>query len=373
MANIPRLRVIFSSRAATRVFGDTTLTELRLALKAQVEGIRIGGHQPFEVWIHEDDPAPAGRTILEGSLDEISRADVVLVLYTGEAGSAEADSSIGICHAELQEALARRRDVVSVIALEPLIEPSAERDEVFQAYVTRRRLIHARVQDRDGLFAVALRLLMQRFVELAKRGARPTGRRVDQGAALDWARLDLPGRAAAMRSALVDALDGVPTEQGVLYTLAPPGLAPARLLLRVDAIPAALGVAAARERVGQPFYTDHLCAGLLEAEDAIGPIHLLACHRGVTESQALRLLGTSNAVAVASEFGVFAAEDVMQTQVVLLAQCVDAGAVMLALRRFLEWLDREGEVSNLLRRARARRAIVAAIAAGRDAVGWPEA
>jgi hypothetical protein len=123
---------MFSSRAATRVFGDTTLTELRLALKAQVEGIRIGGHQPFEVWIHEDDPAPAGRTILEGSLDEISRADVVLVLYTGEAGSAEADSSIGICHAELQEALARRRDVVSVIALEPLVEPSAERDEVFQ-------------------------------------------------------------------------------------------------------------------------------------------------------------------------------------------------------------------------------------------------
>lgn len=373
MADIPRLRVMLSSRAMTPVFGGEPLTTLRQALKAQLEGVRIGGHQPFEVWIHEDDPAPAGRSILEGSLDEISRADVVLVLYTGEAGSAEADGGIGICHAELQEALARRRDVVSVIALDPLVPPAAERDRQFQAFVTRRRLIHTRVQDRDGLFDNALRLLLQRFVELAKRGARPSGRRVDQGAALDWARLDLPGRAAAMREALVEALGGDAVEQGVLYTLNTSGLAPARLLLRVDAIPAALGVAAARERVGQPFYTDHLCAGLLEAEGAIGPIHLVACHRGVTESQALRLLGTSNAVAVASEFGVFAAEDVMQTQVVLLAQCVDAGAVMLALRRFLEWLDREGEAANLLRRARARQAIVRAIAAGREAADWPAA
>ena len=42
-------------------------------------------------------------------------------------------------------------------------------------------------------------------------------------------------------------------------------------------------------------------------------------------------------------------------------------AVRLGLRRFREWLEREGEAANLLRRARARRGIVEAIARGRAA------
>ena len=92
MADIPRLRVMFSSRAATRVFGDTTLTELRLALKAQVEGIRIGGHQPFEVWIHEDDPAPAGRTILD-LLHEAPQVDGVEVAV--RIGGSELPARLG--------------------------------------------------------------------------------------------------------------------------------------------------------------------------------------------------------------------------------------------------------------------------------------
>lgn len=366
MAAVPRLRVMFSSRALSPVFGGERLTDLRLELKARIEGIRIGEHQLFEVWIHEDDPEPAGKTILEGSLEEIAKADIVLVLYTGEAGSADRGSEIGICHAELQEALTHRRDVVSVISLEPAFPAVEHRDKVFQQYVAARRLIHTRVADRDALFDAALRLVLQRAVELAKRGARPAGRRVDQGAALDWARLDLPRRAEAMRAALVEALDGEVAEDGVVLSdLGLPGLAPARLLLRVEAIPAALGVAAARERVGQPFYQDHDYAALLAEADSVGPVHVIACHRGVTESQALKLLGTSNAVAVASEFGVFAAEDVMQTQLVLLSHCVEEGAVRLGLRRFREWLEREGEAANLLRRARARRGIVEAIARGR--------
>lgn len=369
MAAIPRLRVMFSSRALSTVFGGEALTDLRRELKAQIEGIRVGEHQPFEAWIHEDDPAPAGKTILEGSLAEIAKADIVLVLYTGEAGSADGGSELGICHAELLEALTHRRDVVSVISLEPTLPATEERDKLFQDFVATRRLIHTRVNDRDALFAAALRLVLQRAVELAKRGARPTGRRVDQGAALDWARLDLPSRAERMRAALVAALDGEVAEEGVVLSdLGLSGLAPARLLLlRIEAIPAALGVAAARERVGQPFYQDYEYAALLKEADADGPLHVIACHRGVTESQALKLLGTSNAVAVASEFGVFTAEDVMQTQLVLLSHCVEEGAVRLGLRRFREWLEREGEAANLLRRARARRGIVEAIARGRAA------
>src|SRR6185295_4288759 len=75
----------------------------------------------FEVWIHEDDPAEtADSTTFEISLREIGDADIIVVLYTGEAGSAAHERDIGICHAELQEALQRRPEIVSLIRLEPL-------------------------------------------------------------------------------------------------------------------------------------------------------------------------------------------------------------------------------------------------------------
>ena len=137
-----------------------------------------------------------------------------------------------------------------------------------------------------------------------------------------------------------------------------------KLLQIVDAIPAALGVAAARELVGQPFLRDHECAQALKASGAAGPLHLVACHRGVTETQALRMLGTPDAVAVSSDFGVFVADRVTQVQIALLAYCLDESAVQAAVRRWREWLDTSGEQESIARRARARAKIVAAIADG---------
>src|SRR5687768_489517 len=282
MARIPTIDVMVSSRSNAKVFDGVALAAIRERLRERLEGLALAGNRVFDVWIHERDVAPsARRSILEASLEQIAKADVVLVLYTGEAGSAAGDAEIGICHAELREALARRRDVVSLVALEPLAEPKTPKDRAFQAFVAKQQLLWQRARDEAELFEVAARVLHQRVAELAKRGAGSGTGRVDRGTALDWARMQPAQRGRAMKQALRDAIGGV--ETGADPDVRVATLANAPLLLRLAAAPLPLTNAAARDRLADLHRRDHTMAAALEAERATGPVHVVACHRSVTE------------------------------------------------------------------------------------------
>lgn len=366
------IRVMISSRSFTPVFGEgTALADLRKRLRQRLQALRWadGGasltsapamalDQPlFEVWIHECDPGEAAdASTLEISLREIRRADIVLVLYTGEAGWAVASSEMGICHAELHEALERRGDVVSLIELGPLPKPATERDRRFRAWVDGLNLFRRTVHSEEELSTLAVELLHERVVELAHSGASGARRR-DRGQALDWAELELGERRAAMTSALADILGVEVGPDGVARI----ELAGRGFTARLDAIPAALSVPAARELVGQPFLRDHDFADRI-TEDAPGILHLVACQRGVTEAQASRILGTPDAVIVASDFGVYAADHVHKIQLVLLSRCSDEGGIDKAIRRLAHWLRESGSLDRIHRRAHARRRILAALA-----------
>jgi hypothetical protein len=128
-----------------------------------------------------------------------------------------------------------------------------------------------------------------------------------------------------------------------------------------DAIPAALSVAPARELVGQPFLQDHRLAKLLQRKVA-GPVHLIACHRTITESQAARQLGFPDATIVARDFGVYVADDVQKIQIIFIANCRDETATRQGVQRVFDWLEQTGEDSKLAERAASRAKIVQAIA-----------
>ena len=83
------------------------------------------GQQIFDVWIHENEQAKSTkRGPFDLSLDEIRKADIVIVLYNGQAGWKLDERGIGICHAEFQEAVSRRGNIVYLIRLEPLPSPT---------------------------------------------------------------------------------------------------------------------------------------------------------------------------------------------------------------------------------------------------------
>jgi len=377
MADIRKIRIMISSRSRTKVFGDKPLQEVREQLRTFLHSIRWQGTLPgtqqiegtvgrdqalFDVWIHEDDVGrPADSSTLEMSLKEINRADIILVLYTGEAGSAHGDGEIGICHAELKQALERRSELVTIIDLLPLSAGRAVRDKNFREYVARLEVPRMQVNDETELQQKVAEALQERVSELVKRGATVGIRKKDRGPALDWKSLDQAHRQGKMRQALIVALaaQDIQPEAENVRPLHQIELSPKQqLAVRIDAIPDALSVASARERVGQPFLHDHLFAGALQKNGLPGVVHIIACQKGVTETQATKMLGTPDAISVPSDFGVYAADHVQKIQIVFLAQCSDETAVALAVRRFREWLRQSGEEEKLMAQAASRLSLI---------------
>ena len=65
---------------------------------------------------------------------------------------------------------------------------------------------------------------------------------------------------------------------------------------------------------------DHTLHDELAGGDG-GPIHIVACYKGVTESQALKMLGFPDAAVVPGRFGLHVADSVQKIQIVLLKNC----------------------------------------------------
>jgi len=100
----------------------------------------------------------------------------------------------------------------------------------------------------------------------------------------------------------------------------------------------------------------------LAGDDTVcGPVHLIACQKSVTESQAIDLLGFPDATVVTTTFGVYVVDPVQKIQLMLLSNCRDATSTRFAVQRLFDWLDRSGESDALVRRARSRKKIVGAI------------
>jgi hypothetical protein len=372
-----------SSRSQVSVFAPPRkladvrrkLQEFLRAIRWCADGALAGSDEPlFDVWIHEDETAAASH---EGtyalSLREIRRADIVLVLHTGEAGSAPQGSPLGICHAELQEAIAARAESVYLVDLLPPASAKTPLDLRFQEFVQALGVFRRSAASEAELRQVASEILQTALARMASRAAHSATRTVDRGNALAWRRLGLVERQARMREALADVL-----APGAAPSATAPGalvaeLAGERVLLRVDAIPGPTSMAAARELVGQPFLRDHQLAPLLEDDDVAGPVHVIACHRTVTELQAAAMLGSPDSMVISSDFGVYAADHVYHSQLVLLKQCADPGSIAVGVRHLQEWLRESGEGPALLRRAHARRRIIAAIAGELDGVAAPAA
>jgi hypothetical protein len=139
-------------------------------------------------------------------------------------------------------------------------------------------------------------------------------------------------------------------------------LAGTDVLIVPDAIPAAISVGPAKELVGQPFLRDHELAQVLQKKHRGGPLHIIACHKTATETQAIKLLGFADATVVSAPFGVFVADNIQKVQFVFIVNCRDEPNTRHGVQRFFEWLAQNGEDSLVAERAKARTRIVSAIA-----------
>jgi hypothetical protein len=172
--------------------------------------------------------------------------------------------------------------------------------------------------------------------------------------------MDFASRKAEMIRVLREAIlakTGSNKDSGKVFI----NLSGQEILTELHAIPAALTVGPAKELVGQPFLRDYLLEPHFKGKRC-GPLHLIACHKTATESQAAKLLGFPDATLVTAPFGVFVADPIQKVQFAFITNCRDEANTRHGLQRFMEWLSQTGEDRLLAERAQARTRIVRAIA-----------
>ena len=370
MPTPPTIRVMISSRCNDPIqFGGapSTLSAVRLRMKQELEQVALLDSRIFDVWINED-AAPAEGTAdsWDACLKQVREADIVLVLYNGSAGWAKEGGDVGICHAELQTALATGGAKIRLIQLplQPVGEGVARaRNERFRAYVLSQSLFRgAEATTGEEAIARCKQALREAVAAMVRLGVREARRgKYDTGDALEWYRLDYRGRREAMWNALRGALVGRDGAEPLDGNRVVVRIAGKPVLTVGHAVPDALSVPAALESVGQPFLSDHQHLAFLDGA-RLGPVHLFVCHQGVTASQARRLLGFPDATIVQAPFGVYVADRVQKIQLVFITQCRDETSARYGVQRLFDWLDQTQEDDLLAERAAARKRIVKAIA-----------
>ncbi|HEY6188507.1 MAG TPA: DUF4062 domain-containing protein [Pyrinomonadaceae bacterium] len=366
---VKKIIVMISSRCADTVTFDgkkQKLSDLRKKLKDELEEATLldPNQKVFQVWMNEDEGAEGGASsIWDNCMKQVRAADIILVLYNGQSGWAE-QGGVGICHAELEAALSTAPDKVRMIRLQPQKIGTGEegkRNRRFRKYVERQDLIVEIPEDGDDIIPKCKKALYKAVLEMTRHGARGAHRgRYYTGDPLEWSNLDFQRRQKKMVEVLCDELRNRPNTvviDGNIYAR----FAGKSVLLLCHAVPAAMSVSAAREMTGQPFLRDYTYAEMLEGRH-VGPVHLIACNRSITEAQAIKQLGFPDATIVSPPFGVYVADNIQKIQLAFIANCRDDTTTREGVERFFNWLEKSDEDVELARRAAARKRIVTAIA-----------
>jgi uncharacterized protein DUF4062 len=368
MAKSSKLRVMISSRCDD-LFpapGGRTLSEIRKDLKQEIEALEAFGRKIFDVWINEETPPQGGSwDSWDVCLQAVKDCDILIALCNGNAGWAKDAGDIGICHAELATGMSQAPAKVRLVALPNVaITKTAEgtRNQRFQEYVkVQSRFRGGTVTSEAALKAGVKGVLSDSLITLAQAGVRDSNKgRFSIGQALDWSRMDFRARQTEMRRVLRDTMrqrSGSLDDGDHLIVR----LAGTEILIAPNAIPAAITVSAARELVGQPFLRDHELANALKLKRG-GPVHVIACHKTATESQATKLLGFPDATVVSDRFGIFVADNIQKVQFAFMVNCRDDANTRNNTQSFFAWLSQTGEEKLLAERAMARARIVRAIA-----------
>lgn len=362
------INIMISSRNNAH-FDSRPLTDIRKELKEMIEKEEIFGENLLEVWINELEATQSfEESIWNKCLSEARRADIVLVLYNGQAGWTRPKDSIGICHDEVREAVDSAPGKVFAIDIREgtsLTASSGKEEKAnkqFEEYMTLYELFQNKAKTTNELKSMVYLTLQNAVSSLFKQGVLAAHRsKNNSGEALNWKLMDYESRSNAIIRAMEQAIHipDVGDKTGRSYFLT---YEKYKILVILHAIPDVLSIAKARERVGQPFLEDYKYIKSLAADDVIGPIHIIGCHKGVTDAQARSILGFPDATILKDNFGVYVVDNIQKIQMIFISDCSDSTSTKSGFQRFLKWLEFTTENKSLMKRAMSRKKIVMTIA-----------
>ena len=355
--------------------GVVTLSKVRKELQGELQEEQFCGQALVEVWINEEAGAEAGdESAWDTCLEQVEEADVLVAIYNGHAGWAKKKDDVGICHAEMEQALLRFPAKLRLIQLEfdsnkklKLISPKelsgkTPTNRRFADYIKVNPRFVGFAHDREALkreVRLALAKAISYYAHLARREMRKG--KFHLGSPLDWSRLSYPERKLALEQVAKNyllKLEEATESGGELHCF----LGGAKTVFRVHGVPSSFGIAEARDLVGRPFLTDYLSSAAQAGSGVVGPLHVIACHKGCTESQVISFLGHPDLFIVQPPFGFFVADRTSFVQAFFLANCRDETATSLAMQSLFEWVEQSREEGRIIQRGRSRAAILRSIA-----------
>lgn len=364
-----KINIMISSRSVNNFPATSegrSLSDIRRDVKEKLESIKLLGNQLFEVWIFEENPPMEGTwDSWEVCMNAISQCHIFIALYNGHAGSANNSGENGFCFDELEHALNQTPNKVRLINLgitAKAKDDEVERNERFQKFVNDQAIFYGKqVNDEKELFSIINKAIYDALIKLADAGKFEGSRgRFHSGDPLNWSRLNYQQRHNKMVAVLTDAINRRGhTEENHLFVR----LFDRDILFIPDAIPDSMSISQAKEMVGQPFLKDHMYSEILQGNKG-GPVHIIACQKSATESQAKKLLGFPDATVVSAPFGIYVADNIQKIQFVLIADCRDETSTRSGVQRFFEWMRQNKEDVRLSKRAWGRARIINEIAAG---------
>jgi hypothetical protein len=362
-----KIRIMLSSRNDDHypLSSAVSLTQIRKKLKEEIEGSKLLEKEVYEVWINEAAAGDATTPSWDQCINQARECDIFIAVSNGNAGwlGTGSNATVGICQAELEAAYAAAPAKVFLVNIYQKgghKEPKRTADLEFRKFIKGLNLMERRPKNQQELETTVKDIVVQATLELFHRGARDAKRGMpNMGSALDWSRLNYETRAAKMRESALAAL-GNKVPHG--KDLAAPRISKKKILCVVSAIPDAMSIPMARELVGQPHLRDHSLNNNLASNDG-GPVHFIACHKGVSQMQALRMLGFPDATVVSGPSWLYVVDPVQRIQLVFILQCRNDVSTRLGIQNFLAWLNGGSrQAGDLVSHARKRKAVVKALA-----------
>lgn len=330
------------------------LPQIRLAIQRSLEGARLLSQQLYDVFCHENRPVDNHDPVWQTCLNEARSTDILLVLFNHHSGGGR-EAGLGICWAEINEAVQHQRSKVRVIAI-PRDEDSNDSDARFIAFM-KRNFNYTSASTTEKIVLAATEHVFAATVMLAKDATKKSlSKTHSSGQALEWSRLDYHDRTIRLLDAAERNIHNLPNAKPVQVS-ARRLVKQGGILYECHAVPDRLTVAQARGMLGRPFLQDHQLSKILGSKLA-GPIHLVACYRSITETQAKSILGLDDLIVVQDRFGIYVVDRLHKIQLVFLTNCRDEYLIDSAFRSFWDWLNTESEGELLIHRARQRTDIV---------------
>lgn len=375
-----KLNVMISSRCNDKIIcknnEDLLFTNLRRYLKEELEREKILGSEYLDVFISEDMSENVEGDALAKSLQEIIAADIILVLYNGNAGWVVDDTGgIGVCQAEFEEAFNNNPAKTCLIDflrtenknslkfshdsgyIDYAEMTDIEINKKFQEYLDKTNIVSKKPPEPESLTAaeyqekileIAKELLFKAFIRVYKT-LNVSKVKFTAGESLEWSKMNYTQRVKAIKDVIHDSISRNIKFEKLIYDL--------------SIIPDAMSVAEARTMGGRPFLDNYLLVdtdkGQADKDNAV--INFMGVYKNATENQMRALIGHPDITIIKGDFGFYVWDMINQIQLITLINCRDSSATRKQLTRFYNWVDESGEWDNIFFRATKRYNILKAI------------